>query len=111
GYWRADEATERELVEAWQSIAQRHDVHTANETFVAHVEALAQGYGLDDARAPDPSHAPAHAQASSQAHADPRPQETPPPVEPVLDVPLEHVRGQELREVPQEPPVDTPVAW
>ncbi len=111
GYWRADEATERELVEAWRSIAQRHDVYTANETFVAHVEALAQGYGLDGTLAPDASQSQVDAQAPSPPRADPQPHETPPAAEAVPDVPLEHVRGQELREVAQEPPVDAPVAW
>lgn len=113
GYWRADAGTERELVEAWHSIAQRHDVHTANEAFVAHVEALAQGYGLDAARAPDASPAQAHTPAPSPARAEPQAQaqQARPTTEPVPDVPLEQVRGQELREVPKAPPTDTPAAW
>ncbi len=111
GYWHADEATERELVQAWREVAQRHDVHTANETFVAHVEALAQGYGLDGAHAPEASPAQSHAQSSSPARPEPQPQEATPANEPVTDVPLEHVRGQELREVPREPPTETPASW
>ncbi|MDT3679050.1 MAG: cobaltochelatase subunit CobN [Burkholderiaceae bacterium] len=108
GYWRADEATERELVQAWQEIAQRHDVHTANETFVAHVQALAQGYGLDGAQAPQSAPELAQASPPPAAIAPPTPTQ---PTESAPETPLERVRGQELREVPREEPTETPVAW
>ena len=107
GYWRADEATERELVRAWREIAQRHDVHTTNATFVAHVEKLAQRYGLDAMQA---QQAPA-SQASVEAAKPALPEAPPPEAAPADEAPLEHVRGQELREVPREPPRDTPVSW
>ncbi|MCD6679200.1 MAG: cobaltochelatase subunit CobN [Burkholderiaceae bacterium] len=111
GYWHADAATERELVQAWQEIARHHDVHTANGTFVAHVEALGQGYGLDGAQAPELSPTQAATQTSSPASPGPQPEAATPATEATPDVPLEQVRGQELREVPHEPPTDTPVAW
>ncbi len=107
GYWRADEATERELVQAWREIAQRHDVHTTNETFVAHVEKLAQGYGLDAMQA---QQAPA-SQDSVEAAKPASPEAPPRDAVPVDEAPLELVRGQELREVPREPREDTPFAW
>ncbi|MBW7924283.1 MAG: cobaltochelatase subunit CobN [Burkholderiaceae bacterium] len=109
GYWQADEATERELVQAWREIAQRHDVHTANETFVAHVEKLAQGYGLDAMQAPAAPASQSPAQASKPAPAE---AQDPAPIDDAApEAPLERVRGQELREVPREQPADAPPAW
>ncbi len=48
-YWKADPRTVRELVQTWQELAARHDVHTANESFKAYVAELATGFGLGTA--------------------------------------------------------------
>ena len=47
-YWKADEQTQRELVQVYQEVAARHDVFTANDTFKAYVKALAQGFAQFD---------------------------------------------------------------
>ncbi|HEY0879404.1 MAG TPA: cobaltochelatase subunit CobN, partial [Zeimonas sp.] len=111
GYWRADAATERELVQAWREIAQRHDVHTTNEAFVAHVEKLAQGYGLDAMQAQQAPASQASVEAAKLASPEAPPQDVVPADEAPPDAPLERIRGQELREVPREPPTDMPFAW
>ncbi len=111
GYWRADETTERELVQLWSEIAQRHDVHTANQTFVAHVQGLAQGYGLDGARPAESAPMPTPAQVSPRPPATATPPQQAHPDESASETPLERVRGQELREVPREEPAEAPVAW
>lgn len=96
-YWQADERTKRELVAAYQDLAARHDVHTSNETFKAYVAELAQGFGIGPHTAPAAPSAPAAAppQAAPQA---PAPEPEPPAPPPV-------VRGQELREVLRDTPV------
>ena len=99
-YWQADERTKRELVATYQDLAARHDVHTSNETFKAYVAELAQGFGIG------PQPAPAQA-APSAAAAPPQaaPQPQPPAPEPEPPAPPPVVRGQELREVLRDTPV------
>ncbi|MDP2770559.1 MAG: cobaltochelatase subunit CobN [Giesbergeria sp.] len=100
-YWKADERTQRELVATYQDLAARHDVHTSNETFKAYVAELAQGFGIG----PQPAVAAAAAAPAApavprpQAEQEPEPPEPPPPPAPPV------VRGQELREVLRETPL------
>lgn len=98
GYWQADEATQRELVQTWTEIAARHDVHTSNEVFQAHVARLAAGYGLG---MPSPSGARPAAPTAPRPATAPRaaPPLAPPPAPP-SPAPDPVVRGQQLREVP-----------
>ena len=81
-YWEASEQTVRELVERYQDIASRHDIHTPNQTFQAYVAEMASGFGLDG---PSPD-----AEAGQQ-----------PPT----------VQGQELREVEPPTAGDSPIHW
>ena len=97
-YWQADERTKRELVATYQDLAARHDVHTSNETFKAYVAELAQGFGIGPQPAPA---APSAAAAPPQA----APQPQPPAPEPEPPAPPPVVRGQELREVLRDTPV------
>lgn len=105
GYWRTDERTERELVQAYESMARRHDVHTANDAFREHVRALARGYGLDASKAGSP--VAARTPPSAPSPAPPAP--PPPAIEPpATERPAEQprVRGQELREVQRQARVE-----
>lgn len=94
-YWKADEQTQRELVQVYQEVAAKHDVFTANDTFKAYVKELAQGFGL----------ASPAAAAQTPAPRAPTPQALPPmapaprPPMPPAPKPPQVVRGQELREV------------
>lgn len=54
GYWEAGEQTVRELVETWTDLAERHDIISRNEVFLAYVTELAAGFGLGAASV-DPS--------------------------------------------------------
>lgn len=92
-YWQADEETKRELVEVYQEIARKHDVHTSNETFKAYVAELAAGFGLGA-----PQIATTRA-TQAATRAAPRPAAAPP--QPAADTPQpEVVRGQQLQEKP-----------
>ncbi len=93
-YWKADERTVRELVTTYQDLAARHGVHTSNEIFKAYVAEMAQGFGIGPRPAPA-----APAAAPPRAAAQPEPPVPAPPAPPPL------VRGQQLREVPRELPV------
>jgi cobaltochelatase CobN len=95
GYWRADEATRRELVATYQDIAKRYDVFTRNETFKAYVAELAAGYGLGTP-----------VRSTAAPPAVPRPSTALPPAKPKTPEPQEvpFVRGQELREVARQDP-------
>lgn len=98
-YWQADEQTKRELVEVYQEIARKHDVHTSNETFKAYVAELSAGFGLAQA-----------ATALPQAMPEPvaaRPPEAVPEATPTPDL----VRGQELQERPQPTPPIERILW
>ena len=89
-YWKADEQTRRELVQLYQELAARHDVHTANETFVTYVADQAKGFGLD---APVKT-----AAATPPPPAGQRPEAAPP-------APSQPVKGQELAEVRKDQPL------
>lgn len=97
-YWKADERTQRELVATYQDLAARHDVHTSNETFKAYVAELAQGFGIGARPAPAAPSAPAAAPPQAAQPQPPAPEPDPPAPPPV-------VRGQELREVLRDTPV------
>ena len=97
-YWQADERTKRELVATYQDLAARHDVHTSNETFKAYVAELAQGFGIGARPAPAAPSAPAAAPPQAAQPQLPAPEPEPPAPPPV-------VRGQELREVLRDTPV------
>ena len=106
-YWKADERTQRELVATYQDLAARHDVHTSNETFKAYVAELAQGFGIG----PNPTTAAAPAAAAAPPVPSPqaKPPEPPPEPEEFLEPPPPPappvVRGQEMREVLHETPL------
>ena len=88
-YWHADEQTRRELVQLYQELAKRHDVHTANETLKTYVSDQAKGFGLD---APVKT-----AAAAPPAPAEPQPEAPAKPSQPV--------KGQELAEVKKDQPL------
>lgn len=90
-YWKADEQTRRELVQLYQELAAKHDVHTDNETFKAYVATQAKGFGLDAPAAP-----------VKVASAEPVPPVTQPDAKPAQQQP---VRGEQLTEVKQEQPL------
>lgn len=92
-YWKADEQTQRELVQVYQEVAAQHDVHTANEAFKTYVKELAQGFGLASPTSAAPAPKAPPAQALPPMTPAPRPPMPPAPKPP------EVVRGQELREV------------
>ncbi len=93
-YWHADEQTRRELVQLYRELAQRHDVHTANETFKTYVANQARGFGLD-------------APVKTAAAAPPAPAE-PQPEAPAKS--SQPVKGQELTEVKKDQPL-TGILW
>lgn len=98
-YWKTDDATKRELVQVYQELAKKYDVHTSNETFKAYVAELAKGFGLGQsgrpARASRATSAP-RPRAQSQAMPQPRAKSAAAP---------EVVRGKEMREVKHEKPL------
>lgn len=99
-YWKADEQTKRELVQVYQEIAQKHDVHTNNETFKAYVKELSKGYGVNVPSSTNAAKPKASAKAATQ---QPQLQEKAKQLQPkVPDV----VRGQEMREVERKKQLD-----
>ncbi|MDD2932734.1 MAG: cobaltochelatase subunit CobN [Methylotenera sp.] len=99
-YWKADEQTKRELVQVYQEIAQKHDVHTNNETFKAYVKELSHGYGVNVSSSTDVAKPKASAKAATQ---QPQLQEKAKQLQPKApDV----VRGQEMREVERKKQLD-----
>ncbi|MEQ1711022.1 MAG: cobaltochelatase subunit CobN, partial [Hyphomicrobium sp.] len=97
-YWKADEVTKRELVEIYQDLATRHDVHTNNQVFKDYVTELAQGFGIGQPKLTPSAYAP-------PPKPEPRAAE-PPPQEPQASPKMETVRGQELSEVKPPPPAE-----
>ncbi|MCP5358643.1 MAG: cobaltochelatase subunit CobN [Pseudomonadales bacterium] len=86
-YWDASEQTVQELVATYVDIAERYDIVTSNQTFLAYVEELAAGYGLS---------APGSEPAAAEANPDS-------PTESASSETLETVTGQVLTQVlPQE---------
>ena len=51
-YWKASDDTKKELVQLYQELAEKYDVHTDNQIFKAYVAELAAGYGLSATPAP-----------------------------------------------------------
>ena len=91
-YWKTDDATRKELVQVYQELAAKYDVHTSNETFKAYVAELAQGFGLGRNA---PGRAKAVPQPRTKSQAMPRPRVSAPPV----------VKGQQMKEVKREKPL------
>jgi cobaltochelatase CobN len=106
GYWNADEATLRSLVDTWTELDARHDVLPGSDKLRPHVARLAAAFGLQPrgAAPPDaPSPASPAAPASPPATA---PATAPPPPVPAPAT----VSGMQLQRVPPPaPPV--PGAW
>jgi cobaltochelatase CobN len=100
-YWQADEQTKRELVQTYQEIASKHDVHTDNETFKAYVAELAAGYGLGR-----PQASPAKVMPVASPAALP-----PTAAKPVPPPETDAVRGQQLRERPAQQAVVEKILW
>lgn len=105
-YWKADEQTQRELVATYQDLAARHDVHTSNEAFKAYVAELAQGFGIGaQPTVAASASAPAAAPAAARPQAKPAPEEPAPLPEPPPAPAPPMVRGQELRELLRDTPL------
>src|SRR5690606_7150689 len=85
GYWDADEATRRRLVERWQELASEHNVHVGEEATRAFVEQMAAGFGLASAS----EAAEARGYKSTQTQ----------PVEPSLSAAPQPVQGQLLEQM------------
>lgn len=107
-YWKASEETKKELVQVYEALAQKYDVHTDNQTFKAYVAELSAGYGLSAAPAPDMATRAAEPMAM-QAPEPPQTQdsEVSQPAEN-----LEQVQGQVMQEQqPPEPQEPEPRWW
>ncbi|WP_319381138.1 cobaltochelatase subunit CobN [Thiomicrorhabdus sp.] len=108
-YWKASEETKKELVQVYQELAEKYDVHTDNQTFRAYVAELAAGYGLSAAPAPDMATSaaeptPAEAMEQPESENSEQTEQT---------EQLETVQGQVMQE--QQPseqePIDQPKWW
>lgn len=94
GYWDPSEATQKELVAAWQELTTQYQLDAGNPAIAQYATSLAAGFGLASAGTPAPAEAtPAAAE--------------PPPPSPAA--PTTTVRGQELR-AQQSPPATEPAA-
>ncbi|WP_173274107.1 cobaltochelatase subunit CobN [Thiosulfatimonas sediminis] len=106
-YWEASDETKKELVQVYQELAEKYDVHTDNQTFKAYVAELSAGYGLSAAPAPDAATSAAEP-AAMQAPEQPESSEATEPTET-----LETVQGQKMQQ--QQPneqdPIDQPKWW
>ncbi len=106
GYWNADEATLRSLVDTWTELDARHDVLPGSDKLRPHVARLAAAFGLQPRGAAPPD---APVPASPAATASPpatAPANAPPPPVPAPA----KVSGMQLQRVPPPaPPV--PGAW
>lgn len=104
-YWKASEQTKKELVQVYQELAEKYDVHTDNQTFKAYVAELAAGYGLSEAPAPDA----ASSAAEPAAVETPEQPENAEPTEPTEA--LEIVQGQVMQEQPEQEPQEPQPRW
>ncbi|MDX1352420.1 MAG: cobaltochelatase subunit CobN, partial [Thiomicrorhabdus sp.] len=104
-YWKASEQTKKELVQVYEELAQKYDVHTDNQTFKAYVAELSAGYGLNAAPAPD----------AATSVAEPSTVEAPTNEKTKATEPtetLETVQGQVMQEQqPPEPQEPQPRWW
>ncbi|MCL7462916.1 cobaltochelatase subunit CobN [Pseudomonas sp. NW5] len=98
GYWQASEETQRQLVQLYQELAAKHDLHTRNEAFKRYVAELSAGYGLTG---------PAPQQAALSAASKPAAMPETPAAEASQDLPV--VQGQLMQEV--QPPAPQPRTW
>ncbi len=88
GYWHADEATIKKMVETYSELATQFDVATDNKKFNEYMDTAAVGFGM---------------MPLSQALAQPQ---IPPPAEAAAKQ-TEQVSGQKLEEREKSEPVDT----
>jgi len=107
-YWEASEETKKELVQVYEELAQKYDVHTDNKTFKAYVAELSAGYGLSAAPAPEMASSVSEPAAMS-APEQPETQDSE-ANEPTEN--LEQVQGQMMQEQqPPEPSEPQPKWW
>ena len=95
GYWQADQATLKKMVETYTEIAAEFDVATDNEKFNEYMDSTAAGFGLTPLT-----------QALANALANSVPQ----PVNPQTQQNSQQVTGQKLEEQAQTEPVETDYA-
>lgn len=98
-YWKASDETKKELVQLYQELSEKYDVHTDNQTFKAYVAELAAGYGLSAMPAPtaEASAAPALEQPSQQEQSQEAISET--------------VQGQVMQEQQPQPTSEPDSKW
>ena len=92
GYWDADEATIKKMVETYSELATQFDVVTDNVKFNEYMDTAAVGFGMMPL-----------SEALAQALAQPQ---VPPPAE-AASQPTEQVSGQKLEEQAKSEPVET----
>ncbi|NQZ24912.1 MAG: cobaltochelatase subunit CobN [Colwellia sp.] len=92
GYWDADEATIKKMVETYSELATQFDVVTDNVKFNEYMDTAAVGFGMMPL-----------SEALAQALAQPQ---VPPPAE-AASQPTEQVSGQKLEEQAKAEPVET----
>lgn len=98
GYWDAPKETRRHLVDRWQELASKHDVHAGEAATRAFIEEMAAGFGLAET-ATTPADAQAPMNAAEDAGA-------------VSAAAAQPVAGQELEEVqPPGEPQDDQRPW
>lgn len=98
-YWKASDDTKKELVQLYQELAEKYDVHTDNQTFKAYVAELAAGYGLSVTPAPtaEGSASPAVEQPAQQDSSQETASET--------------VQGQVMQEQQPQPTAEPEAKW
>ncbi|MDR7068108.1 cobaltochelatase CobN [Pseudoxanthomonas japonensis] len=108
GYWKADDATLRSLVDTWNELDARHDVLPGSSKLRPHVARLASAFGLG---APRAAAAPAHAPSAPKQESTSAPPSanaaastTPPPPA------SQKVSGMQLRQVTPQLP-SPPSRW
>jgi cobaltochelatase CobN len=85
GYWQADEATIKKMLETYTEIANEHDVVTDNQKFTDYVQNQNAGFGL-----------------AALALANMQPQVAPEQAKPNPQQKVEQVTGQKLEEVKEQ---------
>lgn len=98
-YWKASDETKKELVQLYQELSEKYDVHTDNQTFKAYVAELAAGYGLSATPAPT-------AEASAAAAV-----EQPSQQEQSQEAISETVQGQVMQEQQPQPTSEPDSKW
>jgi cobaltochelatase CobN len=103
-YWKADEATVRELSQRWQELSRRYDIQSSNKAFRAFADAHSApteaGFGLQAAATAAGGARSVAAQASARKQARPQPLAAHP-----------QVRGMRLEKVETPVPPPPSFAW